>query len=70
MHDDRRTIHGSTVIGQGGVVYDEPLNRYIYSSWSGNNDFEFYEAPEPWGPWNLFMSKDFGVPITDSSYGG
>src|SRR5579859_4550669 len=35
LHDARRSMHGNTVISQGGVVYDKPLNRYIYTSWSG-----------------------------------
>ncbi|MGD9561730.1 MAG: DUF4185 domain-containing protein [Pyrinomonadaceae bacterium] len=48
------------VISQGGVVYNKPLNRYIYSSWTWYT-FEFYEAPAPWGPWRLFLSKDFGA---------
>lgn len=48
------------VISQGGVVYNKPLNRYIYTSWTWYT-FEFYEAPTPWGPWKLFLSKDFGA---------
>ena len=47
------------VVSQGGVVYDAPLRRYIFASWSCATH-EFYEAPEPWGPWKLFLSKDFG----------
>jgi hypothetical protein len=46
------------VIGQGGVVYDAPLHRYLMTSWSCTTH-EFYEAPEPWGPWRLFQSNDF-----------
>lgn len=38
------------VIAQGGAVYDAPLHRYIFSSWSCSTH-EFYEAPQPWGPW-------------------
>lgn len=48
------------VISQGGVVYNAPLKRYIYSSWTWYT-WEFYEAPQPWGPWRLFMRKDFGA---------
>lgn len=48
-----------TVIAQGGVVYDQPLNRYIFSSW-GCATHELYEAPAPWGPWSHIISKDFG----------
>ena len=51
---------GYSVISQGGVVYNEPLNRYIYTSWT-DYTFEFYEAPQPWGPFTLFLHKDFGV---------
>ncbi|MEO7021272.1 MAG: DUF4185 domain-containing protein, partial [Ktedonobacteraceae bacterium] len=47
------------VLGQGGVTYDAALNRYIFSSWSYATH-EFYDSPTPWGPWNLFLSKDFG----------
>jgi hypothetical protein len=48
------------VISQGGVVYDAPLERYLYTSWTWYT-FEFYEAPQPWGPWRLFLRKDFGA---------
>jgi hypothetical protein len=48
-----------TVISQGGVVYNAPLQRYIYTSWT-EYTFEFYEAPAPWGPWNLFFRHDAG----------
>lgn len=58
LHDDR-TVYGNTIISQGGVVYHPALNRYLYSSWS-EATFEFYEAPAPWGPWKLFLHKDFG----------
>ncbi len=47
------------VISQGGVVYDAPLRRYVFASWSCATH-GFFEAPEPWGPWKLFLSKDFG----------
>jgi hypothetical protein len=70
LHDDRRlypSISNNpnngptniTVISQGSVIYNAPLKRYIYSSWS-EYTFEFYEAPAPWGPWKLFLHKDFG----------
>ena len=47
------------VLGQGGVTYDAPLKRYIFASWTYATH-QFYEAPQPWGPWRLFLSKDFG----------
>jgi hypothetical protein len=47
------------VIGQGGVTYDAPLRRYLFVSWSCPTH-EFYEAPEPWGPWSHFLTTDFG----------
>ncbi len=47
------------VIAQGGVTYDAPLKRYLFSSWSCSTH-EFYEAPQPWGPWKHFESTDFG----------
>jgi hypothetical protein len=48
-----------TVLSQGGVLYNAPLRRYLYTSWT-EYTFEFYEAPAPWGPWRLFMTKDAG----------
>jgi hypothetical protein len=70
LHDDRRLYPSIsynpkngptnvTVISQGSVVYNAGLNRYLYTSWS-EYTFEFYEAPAPWGPWKLFLHKDFG----------
>lgn len=59
-----------SVISQGSVVYNKPLDRYIYTSWT-EYTFEFYEAPTPWGPWNLFLSKDFGAyPWSAENFGG
>jgi len=49
----------TTVISQGSIVYNAPLDRYLYTSWS-EYTFELYEAPKPWGPWKLFSRKDFG----------
>ena len=61
---------GYAVLGQGGVVYDAPLHRYLYTSWT-EYTFEFYEAPTPWGPWRRFLSKDFGPPPwTPTNHGG
>ncbi|MGZ0147092.1 hypothetical protein ACXJJ3_08465 [Kribbella sp. WER1] len=79
LHDDRH-IYGNvgtagrardmTTISQGGVVYDKPLNRYIYTSWT-EYTFEFYESPTPWGPWTHFTPKDFGgYPWTHAKHGG
>lgn len=68
LEDDRRhypqpafgwEAHDFTGIAQGGVVWNPGLGRYLYSSWS-EYTFEFFEAPEPWGPWNLLHSHDFG----------
>jgi hypothetical protein len=56
------------VIGQGGVVYDAPLKRYIFASWSSTTH-EFYESPHPWGPWSHFLSTDFGPLKTPKNYG-
>ncbi|MFC4014116.1 hypothetical protein ACFOY2_43300 [Nonomuraea purpurea] len=79
LHDDRRIypdvytagrVRNLSVISQGGVVYNKPLNRYIYTSWT-EYTFEFYEAPTPWGPWKHFASKDFGgYPWTRTKHGG
>lgn len=59
-----------TVLGLGGVLYNAPLQRYLYTSFT-EYTFEFYEAPSPWGPWKRFYSKDFGdYPWTDTKNGG
>ncbi|HVX46404.1 MAG TPA: hypothetical protein VHC49_21100 [Mycobacteriales bacterium] len=68
LHDARRDYPqtfsdnsdgiGSSVLGQGGVTYDKPLNRYIYAGWS-EWVMHFYESPTPWGPWTLMGDKDF-----------
>lgn len=66
LHDERRdypggfTPDGFSVLSQGSVVYNAPLERYIYSSWT-DYTFDLYEAPQPWGPFKLFDWKDFGV---------
>jgi hypothetical protein len=63
-------VHNLSVISQGGVTYDAPLGRYLYTSWT-EYTFEFYEAPNPWGPWKRFMSRDFGgYPWTTQKTGG
>lgn len=49
-----------TVISQGGVLYNAPLKRYLYTSWTGPS-FEFYEAPNPWGPWKRFLYHNTGL---------
>jgi len=68
--DTKDSPKGYSVISQGGVVYDAPLHRYIYTSWT-EYTFEFYEAPAPWGPWRRFLSKDFGLPPwTAANHGG
>ncbi|MCW3842473.1 FG-GAP-like repeat-containing protein, partial [Micromonospora yasonensis] len=79
LHDDRRIypdvitaghVRNLSVISQGGVVYDQPLNRYLYTSWT-EYTFEFYESPTPWGPWRRFATKDFGgYPWTTAKHGG
>ncbi|MGV8978525.1 MAG: hypothetical protein ACOH17_10815 [Cellulomonas sp.] len=81
LHDDRRLYPGAavggtvgahdlSVISQGGIVYDKPLDRYLYTSWT-ELTFEFYESRTPWGPWNLFLSRDFGpYPWSNESHGG
>lgn len=79
LHDDRHVYQNVytggrarnlSVLSQGGVVYDKPLKRYIYTSWS-EYTFEFYESPNPWGPWKHFATKDFGgYPWTHGKHGG
>jgi hypothetical protein len=79
--EDKRRLHAApldpqlrfqdmTAINQGGVVYNAPLGRYLFSTWT-EYTFELYEAPTPWGPFHLFSSKDFGVwPWNDARNGG
>ena len=63
-------ISDMTVLSQGSIVYNKPLNRYIYTSWT-EYTFEFYESPTPYGPWKLFLEKDFGgYPWTSEKHGG
>lgn len=51
-------------------MYNKPLNRYIYTSWT-EYTYEFYESPTPYGPFKLFAQKDFGCyPWSDAKYGG
>ncbi|MCC7449431.1 MAG: DUF4185 domain-containing protein [Anaerolineae bacterium] len=77
LHDDRgytgsraHSFDNPDVLAQGGVVYNKPLNRYIYSTWT-EFTFEFYEAPHPWGPWKHFLTKDYGIyPWSPTRYGG
>ena len=76
---DQRRLYSQTygtnasnlsVISQGGVTYLPQQKRYVYTSWT-EYTFEFYESPTPWGPWKLFLSKDFGgYPWSTSKYGG
>jgi hypothetical protein len=69
-HDSAGALEDLTVISQGGVVYDAPLNRYLYTSWT-EYTFEFYQSATPWGPWKLMASKDFGeYPWTSDTHGG
>ncbi|QEW04617.1 DUF4185 domain-containing protein [Microbacterium lushaniae] len=59
-----------SVLSQGGVTFLPALGRYVYTSWT-ELTFEFYEAPAPWGPWELFLSEDFGpYPWTEERFGG
>ncbi|MGA8117544.1 MAG: DUF4185 domain-containing protein, partial [Actinocatenispora sp.] len=78
LHDDRHIYqtlfddhaHNMTVLSQGGVLYDKPLKRYIYTSWT-EYTYEFYDAPTPYGPWKHFLTKDFGgYPWTATKNGG
>jgi hypothetical protein len=68
--DPMLRFQNMTTINQGGVVYNAPLKRYLYSSWT-EYTFELYEAPQPWGPFRLFHSQDFGMwPWNDARNGG
>lgn len=58
--DQRSDNGGLPVIGQGGVLYNALLKRYILTSWT-NPSFEFYESPTPWGPWRRFKYQNAGL---------
>lgn len=56
--------------GMTGMHYIEPLNLYILPQWHFTcledderrwkaSCFEFYQAPAPWGPWELFHVQHF-----------
>jgi hypothetical protein len=63
-------VRNLSLLSQGGVLYNKPLNRYIYTSWT-EYTFEFYESPTPWGPWKHFRPKDFGgYTWTHTKHGG
>lgn len=47
-----------SVLSQGHVLYDKPLDRYLYSSWS-EYAHHLYEAPQPWGPWRRLADRDY-----------
>jgi hypothetical protein len=79
LHDDRRVYaqkfdydaaQNMTVLSQGGVLYNEPLDAYVYGSWT-EFTFELYSSPTPWGPWELLGSRDYGgYPWTPDKHGG
>lgn len=78
LQDDRRIytdrltegLGNMSVVSQGSIVYNKPLDRYLYTSWT-EFTFEFYEAPKPWGPWKKFYTADFGdYPWTEGNNGG
>jgi hypothetical protein len=52
-------VGGQSVIAQGGITYNAPLDVYLYSSWSEFTS-QFYAAQRPWGPWRLFFEQDYG----------
>ncbi|SDT46841.1 DUF4185 domain-containing protein [Microlunatus soli] len=59
--DPRPGKNGSdTIIAQGGVLYNAPLRRYLYSTWTAGG-LEFFEAPQPWGPWRRFKYHNTGL---------
>lgn len=67
LHDAQRVYPGGdagpegfSVLSQGSVVYNAPLQRYLYTSWT-DYTFEFYESSQPWGPFSLFGWRDFGA---------
>jgi len=50
-------------------MHSIPVGFLLYfTSWSCATH-QMYEAPEPWGPWKIFLSKDFGPLFTPHNYG-
>lgn len=78
LHDDER-IYQTTLLGgannltrlaQGGVLYNKPLGRYIYTTWT-EYTHEFYDSPTPFGPWTHVATQDYGgYPWTTTKNGG
>lgn len=78
LHDDRRVYEemfdtdlrsNISVLSQGHVLYNQPLDRYIYSSWS-EYAHHFYESPTPWGPWKRMSDRDYTSLNQQDQYGG
>ncbi|MBO1752136.1 DUF4185 domain-containing protein [Actinotalea sp. BY-33] len=79
LHDERRVYpdvfepwmaHDMTTLSQGHVLYNEPLDRYLYSSWT-EFTLHLYDSPTPWGPWTRLSDHDFGAyPWTGEQYAG
>lgn len=69
--DNMPSVRDMSVISQGSIVYNSALKRYIYASWT-EYTYEFYESPTPYGPFKLFVQKDFGgYPwSSNTKYGG
>lgn len=64
------TFSGYTVVSQGSVVYDAPLQVFVYTC-STEFTIEVYVAESPWGPFRHILSQDFGgPPFTAASQGG
>ena len=61
-----------TVISQGSVVYNKPLDRYIYSSWTQNIHLNFMKRRHLGGRGNAFYrEKGSGAyPWTETKNGG
>ncbi|HLT61051.1 MAG TPA: DUF4185 domain-containing protein [Microlunatus sp.] len=61
---------GLSVLSQGHVLYDRPLDRYLYSSWS-EYAHHLYEAPAPWGPWRRMADRDYtSLDLKPDVFGG
>lgn len=67
--DEEIFCKDQSAIAQGSVVFVPALNRYLYSS-RAKCVWIFYEAPEPWGPWNRISVQEWKGKWTPEYHAG
>jgi hypothetical protein len=70
MNDARPVLEGERKFGMGGAVYLHEQRRYLMIGWyypagggkmkgaQTHTVWDFYESPQPWGPWTRIGSYD------------